>query len=120
MSPVETKAEQDIRKIMELTKLNMIIIAMTGMMMAVFGFLLLFAVDRSFLEENMRFFLPIPPLGVAAYVYAFNFCKKAMAMGDISGSMMLKDTFVSIAYASVIFLGFIAPMMVFVYFKALR
>ena len=27
---------------------------------------------RDFVSQNIRFFLPIPPLGVAAYVFVFN------------------------------------------------
>lgn len=93
---------------MDLTKLNMIIITLTGVMMALLGLVLLFGAGRSFLEQNMRFFLPIPPLGVAAYVYVFNFCKKCLDVPDLTAGMMMRDAAVSSVYAAGIFFVLIA------------
>ena len=51
-------------------KINILAIAGTGLVMLVTG-LLLFAFADS-VSQYRRFFLPIPPLGVAAYVFVFN------------------------------------------------
>jgi hypothetical protein len=51
-------------------KVNILAIAGTGLMMMLTG-LLLFAFADS-VGQYRRFFLPIPPLGVAAYVFVFN------------------------------------------------
>jgi hypothetical protein len=98
----------------------MIIIALTGVMTALLGLVLLFATGRSFLEENMRFFLPIPPLGVAAHVYVFNFCKKCLDVPDVTAGMIIHDAAVSTVYAAGIFFVFIAPLLFFVYLKEFR
>ncbi|MGQ0643360.1 MAG: hypothetical protein ACT4P6_21655 [Gemmatimonadaceae bacterium] len=54
----------------ELLKINILAIAGAGLLMLVTG-ILLYAV-RGSVGTHIRFFLPIPPLGVAAYVLAFN------------------------------------------------
>lgn len=51
-------------------KINILAIAGTGLMMLLTG-LILFAFADS-IGQYRRFFLPIPPLGVAAYVFVFN------------------------------------------------
>jgi len=54
----------------ELLKINILSIAGAGLLMLVTGILLY--VLKASIGTHMRFFLPIPPLGVAAYVLAFN------------------------------------------------
>ena len=54
----------------DLLKLNMLTIAASGFLMLVSGLLLY--VFRDAVSNNLRFFLPIPPIGVAAYIYVFN------------------------------------------------
>lgn len=51
-------------------KINILTIAGTGLLMLVTG-LVLFLFEGS-IAPYRRFFLPIPPLGVAAYVFVFN------------------------------------------------
>ena len=54
----------------DLLKLNMLTIAASGFLMLISGLLLY--VFRDAVSNNLRFFLPIPPIGVAAYIYVFN------------------------------------------------
>ena len=51
-------------------RINILTIAGIGVLMLVTGLLLL-AFQNS-IAQYKRFFLPIPPLGVAAYVFVFN------------------------------------------------
>jgi hypothetical protein len=51
-------------------KINILSIAGIGLLMLVTGLLLF--VFRDSIAQYRRFFLPIPPLGVAAYVFVFN------------------------------------------------
>ena len=54
----------------EMLKVNILTITVAGFLMLLTGlFLYLF---RATVSQNIRFFLPIPPLGVAAYVFVFN------------------------------------------------
>jgi hypothetical protein len=54
----------------DLLKLNMLTIAASGLMMLLSGLLLY--LFRDTVSNNLRFFLPIPPIGVAAYIFVFN------------------------------------------------
>ena len=54
----------------DLLKLNMLTIAASGLMMLLSGLVLYFFRDT--VSNNLRFFLPIPPIGVAAYIFVFN------------------------------------------------
>lgn len=54
----------------ELLRINLLAIAISGLLMLVTGGLLY--VFQGGVSKHMRFFLPIPPIGVAAYIFVFN------------------------------------------------
>ena len=54
----------------DLLKLNMLTIAASGLLMLLSGLLLY--LFRDSVSDFLRFFLPIPPIGVAAYIFVFN------------------------------------------------
>jgi hypothetical protein len=54
----------------DVLKINMLSIAAAGFLILLTGITLYFF--RSEVSANIRFFLPIPPLGVAAYIFVFN------------------------------------------------
>ena len=54
-------------------KINLLAIAGSGMLMLITVMVLYFFRERA--SHYLRFFLPIPPLGVAAYVFVFNMFK---------------------------------------------
>lgn len=54
----------------EILKTNMLSIAAAGFLILLTGTALYLLRDQ--ISENVRFFLPIPPLGVAAYIFVFN------------------------------------------------
>lgn len=54
----------------DILKTNMLSIAVAGLLLLLTGvFLYLF---RNQISGNIRFFMPIPPLAVAAYIFVFN------------------------------------------------
>ncbi|CAF3368883.1 unnamed protein product [Rotaria socialis] len=57
----------------EILKINTLSITFAGVLIAVGGIILYFT--RSFISSRLRYFLPIPPIGVAAYVFVFNMFK---------------------------------------------
>ncbi len=57
----------------EILKINILSIAISGLLMLAAGVILYYFKD--YLTGNIRFFLPIPPIGVAAYIFAFNMFK---------------------------------------------
>ncbi|OGO35752.1 MAG: hypothetical protein A2Z03_03900 [Chloroflexi bacterium RBG_16_56_8] len=54
----------------DILKVNILAITVAGLLMLLTGLFLY--VFRDLVSKNVRFFLPIPPLGVAAYVFVFN------------------------------------------------
>ena len=54
----------------EVLRTNMLAIAVAGLLMLLTGVLLY--IFRDYVSHNARFFLPIPPLGVASYIFVFN------------------------------------------------
>ena len=54
----------------EVIKTNLLAIAVSGFIIMAAGLTLYFL--RNFIADNMRYFLQIPPLGVAAYIFTFN------------------------------------------------
>src|SRR5262245_17095168 len=54
----------------EMLKVNILTITIAGLLMTLTGVLLF--IFRDWITRDIRFFLPIPPLGVAAYVFVFN------------------------------------------------
>lgn len=54
----------------EMLKVNILSITSAGLLMLLTGLLLY--IFRDVVSRNVRFFLPVPPLGVAAYVFVFN------------------------------------------------
>lgn len=54
----------------DVLKTNMLAIAVAGLLILLTGvFLYLF---RNQISSNVRYFIPIPPIGVAAYIFVFN------------------------------------------------
>jgi hypothetical protein len=54
----------------EVIKTNLLAIAVSGLLTMLAGLILYFF--RSSISTNIRYLLQIPPLGVAAYIFAFN------------------------------------------------
>ena len=54
----------------EVVKTNLLAIAVSGLLTMLAGLILYFF--RSAISTNIRYLLQIPPLGVAAYIFAFN------------------------------------------------
>ncbi len=54
----------------DVLRTNMLAIAVAGLLMFLTGILLY--IFRDNISDNVRFFLPIPPLGVASYIFVFN------------------------------------------------
>jgi hypothetical protein len=54
----------------EVLRTNMLAIAIAGLLIMLTGILLYLFRDQ--IADNVRFFMPIPPLGVAAYIFVFN------------------------------------------------
>jgi hypothetical protein len=54
----------------DVLKTNILSIVAAGLLLLLTGLVLYFVRDE--ISENVRFFMPIPPLAVAAYIFVFN------------------------------------------------
>lgn len=54
----------------DILKVNMLSIAVAGLLILITGVVLY--VFREQVADNIRFFMPLPPIGVAAYIFVFN------------------------------------------------
>lgn len=89
----------------ELLKLNLLSIAVSGLIMLAAG-LVLYAF-RAGMAPYVRYVLPIPPLAVAAYVFVFNLFKTYAGRPPAAGDLM-REVLVSTGLAAGLFLVFTA------------
>ena len=88
----------------ELLKINILSIAGIGLLMLLTGLLLY--LFKANIVQHLRFFLPIPPLGVAAYVFVFNFFKNSD--GDVPDNIWatMREVLLGTAIAALVFCVF--------------
>lgn len=83
------------------------------------GFLILltglgFLVFRNFIADHIRYFLPIPPIGVAAYIYVFNLYQHYDGNLDVRFSGTLKEILLSVGVVSFSFAAFVVILILFI------
>jgi hypothetical protein len=85
----------------EVLKTNLLSIAVAGLLMALTGILLY--LFRNELSGNVRYLMPIPPLGVASYIFVFNMYQ--YYSGNLPGSSLatVKEILISTAVAAFFF-----------------
>jgi hypothetical protein len=89
----------------DLLKLNMLTIAASGLMMLLSGLVLYFFRDT--VSNNLRFFLPIPPIGVAAYIFVFNMFRHYQGHLPEHISITIREVFISSMFALGVFTLFV-------------
>ena len=99
---------------LEILKTNMLSIAVAGFLILLTGVALYLFRDQ--VSENVRYFLPIPPLGVAAYIFVFNTYNHYN--GDLPGGVWAaaKEVLYGTAIAAISFGGFALLIMVIIHF----
>lgn len=97
----------------EMLKVNILTITVAGFLMMVTGLLLY--LFRNVVSENMRFFLPIPPLGVAAYVYVYNMFRYYNNNLPNNVTDTLHELINSAVISGIIFCAFITANVVILY-----
>ncbi len=100
----------------ELLKINIMSIAGAGLLMLLTG-LLMYAL-RSSVAPYLRYFLPIPPLGVAAYMLVFHVFKHYDGKLPEGNWAPLTDVLWGTAVAAVVF--FIFSLLLLVGIKQLQ
>ena len=85
----------------EVLKANLLSIAVAGLLIALSGFVLY--VFRDQVSGNIRYLMPIPPLGVASYIFVFNMYQ--YYGGRLPGSSIdtIKEILISTAVSALFF-----------------
>jgi hypothetical protein len=91
---------------------NILSIAGAGLLILLTGLSFLFF--RDFISKNIRYFLPIPPIGVAAYIYVFNLYQHNN--GDFTGRLTgtIKEILLSVGIISFTFATFVVLLILFI------
>jgi hypothetical protein len=96
----------------DILKVNMLSIAVAGFLILLTGVILYIFRDQ--ISDNVRFFLPLPPLGVAAYIFVFNMYRHydgALPNGPLSTA---KEIVYSTAIAAIAFGVFTALLVIII------
>lgn len=96
----------------QILKVNMLSITLAGALMGLGGIVLYFT--RSLISSRVRYFLPMPPIGVAAYVFVFNMFKFYNASLP-SFSDVLIDVLLSTLIAALVFFLLVVLMIVIIW-----
>ena len=100
----------------DVLKINMLSIAVAGLLIMLTGIVLY--IFREQVADNVRFFMPLPPIGVAAYIFVFNMYRHYD--GTLSGGVWgaAKEILYSTAIAAAAFGVFTLLLIVIIdYFK---
>lgn len=89
----------------EMVRVNILTITVAGLLMMLTGVLLY--IFRGIVTSNVRFFLPIPPLGVAAYVFVFNLFNYYDGKLPTNPLDTARELAISAVISGVVFCGFI-------------
>jgi len=74
------------------------------------GFLLF----RDFVYKYIRYFLPLPPIGVAAYIFVYNLYEHYDGQMTSSISITFKEILLGVGVISVSFAVFVGMLIVFI------
>jgi hypothetical protein len=96
----------------QILKVNILAITLAGALIGLGGIALYFT--RSFISSRIRYFLPIPPIGVAAYVFVFNMFKFYNASLP-SFSYILIDVLLSTLTSALIFFLLVVVMILIIW-----
>ena len=94
--------------------INILSIAGAGLLLLLTG--IVFLIFRDYISKHIRFFLPIPPVGVAAYIYVYNLYlhNGGRIAGNLSSTA--KEVFLSVIIVSLSFAVFVVLLIIFINF----
>jgi hypothetical protein len=91
---------------------NILSIAGAGLLIFLTG--ICFLIFRDYISRNIRYFLPLPPIGVAAYIYVYNLYQHYNGEISLNIAGTMKEVLVSVAVASVSFGLFAGLLILFI------
>ena len=94
--------------------INILSIAGAGLLLLLTG--IVFLIFRDYISNHIRFFLPIPPIGVAAYIYVDNFYVQYDGRTADNLPNIAKEIFLSVTVSSISFAAFVVLLILFINF----
>jgi hypothetical protein len=91
---------------------NILSITGAGLILLLTG--LSFLVFRDYISKHIRYFLPVPPIGVAAYIYVFNLYQHFDGNLTTRLSWVLKEVLLSVGIMSFSFAAFVVLLILFI------
>ena len=91
---------------------NILSIAGAGLLIFLTG--ISFLVFRDFISRNIRYFLPLPPIGVAAYIYVYNLYQHYDGELSLNIAGTTKEVILSVGVASLSFGLFVGLLILFI------
>lgn len=96
----------------DVIKTNLLAIAAAGLLILFTGIFLYLLRDH--ITKNTRFFMPIPALGVAAYIFAFNMFRHYNGKMPRTTAMALREIALSTAVAGIVFSVFVTLLVLII------
>ena len=94
------------------TLTNILAITGAGLLLLITG--ITFLIFRDFIAKHIRFFLPIPPISVAAYIYVFNLYQHFNGNLPNRIPVIIKEILLSVGMISVSFAAFVVLSVMFI------
>lgn len=98
----------------EILKINIMSIAISGLVMMLAGVMLYIFKDH-LTGGSIRFFLPIPPVAVAAYIFVFNVYKQYQCSLPIK-SIIISEVFFATLTSTFFFFTFTVALIFLIHF----
>jgi len=92
--------------------INILSIAGAGLLILITG--IIFLIFKDYISKHIQFFLPIPPIAVAAYIFVYNMYQQNTI--ELSGkfSLFFRDVLMSTGIVSVSFAVFVVLLTLFI------
>ena len=92
--------------------INILSIVGAGLIILITGIVFLFFKD--YIDKHIQFFLPIPPIAVAAYIFVYNPYQQEPVQISGKASVLLKEVLMSVGIVSVSFAVFTVILIFFI------
>ena len=92
--------------------INILSIAGAGLIILITG--IVFLIFKDYIDKHIQFFLPIPPIAVAAYIFVYNMYQQEPSQISGNLSVLLKEVLMSVGIMAVSFAVFTVILIFFI------
>lgn len=92
--------------------INILSIAGAGLIILITG--IVFLIFRDYIQNHIQYFLPVPPIAVAAYIFVYNMYQQKTVLISGKLSVLLKEVLMSVGIVSISFAVFTILLILFI------